>query len=83
MPAEHSAVGNDHLRQLRREVRDEAAPFALAILGANVLLALASRSAGWELFGSPDWWLWLLLAAPSALLFVTLVVGARAINVMG
>ena len=80
MPAEHSAVGNDHLRQLRREVRDEAAPFALAILGANVLLALASRSAGWELFGSPDWWLWLLLAAPSALLFVTLVVGPSRIG---
>jgi len=66
----------DHLRQVRREVREEAAPFALAILGANVLLALVSRGAGWELFGSADWWVWLLLAAPSALLFLTLAVGA-------
>jgi hypothetical protein len=40
-------VGDDHLRQVRPEVRREAAPFALAILGANVLLALVSRSAGW------------------------------------
>jgi hypothetical protein len=73
--AEHSAVGDERLRQLRREVRREAAPFALAILGANVLLALVSRSAGWELFGSPDWWVWLLLALPSGLLVVTLAVG--------
>ena len=80
LPAEHSAVGDDHLRQVRREVRGEAAPFALAILGANVLLALVSRSAGWELFGSDDWWLWLLLAAPSALLFATLVVGTSRIG---
>jgi len=84
VPAEHSAVGEDHLhsavgdahlRTARREARHEAAPFALAILLANLVLALGSRWAGWELFGSPDWWLWLLLAGPSALLFVTLVLG--------
>ena len=68
-------MGDDHLRQVRGEVRHEAAPFALAILGANVLLALVSRSADWKLFGSSDWWIWLLLAAPSGLLFVTLAVG--------
>ena len=68
-------MGDDHLRQVRGEVRHEAAPFALAILGANVLLALVSRSADWKLFGSSDWWIWLLLAAPSGLLSVTLAVG--------
>jgi len=68
-------VGDDRLRRVRREVRREAAPFALAILAANLLLAVVSRSAGWQLFGADDWWVWLLLAAPSALLFVTLVVG--------
>ncbi|HEY1318355.1 MAG TPA: hypothetical protein VGF10_14115 [Gaiella sp.] len=68
-------MGDDHLRQVRHEVRREAAPFALAILGANALLSLVSRGAGWELFGSRDWWVWLLLAAPSGLLFATLVVG--------
>jgi hypothetical protein len=68
-------VGEDDLRRVRREVRHEAAPFALAILAANVFLALMSRGADWQLFGSADWWIWLLLAAPSALLFATLVVG--------
>ena len=68
-------MGDDDLRRVRREVRHEAAPFALAILAANVFLALVSRGAGWQLFGAEDWWLWLLLAAPSALLFATLVVG--------
>ena len=73
-------MGDDHLRQVRREVRGEAAPFALAVLGANVLLALVSRGAGWELFGSPDWWVWLLLAVPSGLLFVTLALGTSRIG---
>jgi hypothetical protein len=68
-------VSDDHLRQVRHEVRREAAPFALAILCANGLLALVSRSAGWEVFGSRDWWIWLLLAVPSGLLVLTLAVG--------
>jgi hypothetical protein len=69
-------VSDDRLRQARREARRDAAPFALAILVANVVLALVSRRAGWQLFGSNDWWVWLLLAGPSAVLFVTLAVGA-------
>ena len=69
------AVSDDDLRQVRHEVRREAAPFALAILSANCLLALVSRSAGWEVFGSPDWWIWLLLAVPSGRLVLTLAVG--------
>jgi hypothetical protein len=73
-------VGDEHVRLARREARRDAAPFALAILGANVLLALVSRGAGWELFGSADWWVWLLLAGPSALLFLTLVVGPSRIG---
>jgi hypothetical protein len=73
--AEHSAVGDDHLPRVRSEVRHEAAPFALAILLANMLLALVSRRAEWRLFGRDDWWIWLLLAAPSALLFLTLLIG--------
>lgn len=73
-------MGDEHVRLARREARRDAAPFALAILGANVLLALVSRGAGWELFGSADWWVWLLLAGPSALLFLTLVVGPSRIG---
>jgi hypothetical protein len=65
------------LRQAAREARSEAAPFAAAILVANLALAAVSRRAGWELFGRSDWWLWLVVAAPSAILVVTFLVGPR------
>jgi len=65
------------LRQAAREARREAAPFAAAILVANLALAAVSRHAGWELFGRNDWWLWLVVAIPSALLVVTFLVGPR------
>ena len=65
------------LRQAAREARREAAPFAAAILVANLALAVVSRRAGWELFGRSDWWLWLVVAIPSALLVVTFLVGPR------
>jgi hypothetical protein len=73
-------VGEGDLRKERREARGEAAPFAGAILVANLLLAVGSRRAGWELFGARIWWLWLLLAVPSALLCLTLVLGPRRVG---
>ena len=63
------------LRQAAHEARREAAPFAGAILVANLALAIVSRHAGWELFGRSDWWLWLVVALPSALLVLTFLVG--------
>lgn len=65
------------LHAAMREARLEAVPFAVAILVANVALAVASRQEDWELFGRDDWWLWLAIGAPSALLVVTLSVGPR------
>ena len=73
-------MGEGDLREERREARGEAAPFAGAILVANLLLAVGSRRAGWELFGARIWWLWLLLAVPSALLCLTLVLGPRRVG---
>jgi hypothetical protein len=63
------------LRQAANEARREAAPFGAAILVANLALAALSRYAGWELFGRTDWWLWIVVAVPSALLVVTFLVG--------
>jgi hypothetical protein len=63
------------LRQAAREARREAAPFAGAILVANLALAGVSRRQGWELFGRSDWWLWLVVAIPSALLVLIFLVG--------
>ena len=70
-------MGRDRLDDAQREARLEAAPFALVILLANGALAVASRQAGWELFGLRDWWVWLLVAFPSALLVLTFLVGPR------
>ncbi len=63
------------LRQAAREAHREAAPFAGAILVANLALAVVSRREGWELFGRSDWWVWLVVAIPSALLVLTFIVG--------
>ena len=65
------------LRSAGREARLEAAPFAFAIMAANVCLAIVSRSAGWQLFGRSDWWLWLVVGAPSILLFATFAIGPQ------
>lgn len=68
---------DDRLHAAQREARLEAVPFAVAILAANVGLAVLSRRQGWELFGERDWWLWLAVGAPSALLVLTFLVGPR------
>lgn len=58
--------------EARAEGRREAAPAAFVALLVQVGLALISWSNGWELLGLP-WWLWLLLATPSLLLMIDLV----------
>jgi hypothetical protein len=70
-------MDENRLHAAQREARLEAAPFAIAILAANVALAVVSRRQGWELFGRSDWWLWLVVAAPSGLLVLTFLVGPR------
>ena len=59
-------------REARVEARREAAPAALAALIVLVGLASISRLRGWELLGL-HWWIWLLLAFPSLLLAIDLV----------
>jgi len=73
-------MGEEAVREAQREAHLEAAPFAAATLAANVGLALASREARWELFGSEDWWIWLAVGAPSAVLVVTFALGPRRIG---
>jgi hypothetical protein len=68
-------MSGDPAHRAWREARREAAPFAAMILVANVALALVSRQAGWELFGSDDWWVWLVVSAPSAVLVATFSIG--------
>ena len=70
-------MNDDRLHAAQREARHDAVPFALAILAANVGLAFLSRRQQWQLFGENDWWLWLVVGAPSALLVLTFLVGPR------
>ena len=65
----------DRLQAAAREARDDAAPFALAAAGILILLALVSMHANWELLGYHLWWMWLIVAAPYVLLFLTLLLG--------
>ena len=65
------------LREAAREARHEAAPFAAAMLVANVTLAVVSERLDWQLFGRSDWWLWLVVGAPSALLVLIFLVGPQ------
>lgn len=71
-------MSEERVRQALREARLEATPFAAVIVLANIALAIASRQAGWELFGTSDWWLWLVLAGPSAVLVASLLTGFTA-----
>lgn len=58
--------------EARAEGRREAAPVALASLVVFVGLALVSRAREWELVGLP-WWIWLVVALPSLLLTIDLL----------
>jgi len=75
--ANTGGVDEARIRSEVREARLEAAPFGAAILVANIGLAIVSRRVGWELFGRDDWWLWLVVAAPSALLVATFLIGPQ------
>jgi uncharacterized membrane protein len=69
-------------RDVRYEVRREAASavvIAIALLGA---LALLSRRNGWELVEVP-WWSWLVLATPGLVLCVDLWLGSRRVGIAG
>jgi hypothetical protein len=62
--------------EIRAEARREAAPAALVALFVLAGLAVTSRFRHWELVGLP-WWIWLLLALPSLLLAIDLVMSFR------
>jgi|RhiMetdeSRZDD1v2_1073273.scaffolds.fasta_scaffold02329_7 uncharacterized membrane protein len=58
----------------RDEARYEAAPIVLGVAGLQLLLALVSRSMGWDLWVLP-WWSWFALIVPEVLLMVMLLRG--------
>ena len=78
MPEKTSAAEPDQerVRAAVRETRDDAAPFALGAAVILILLAVVSWHAHWDLLGGRDiWWIWLVIAVPYALLFLSLLFG--------
>jgi hypothetical protein len=63
-------------RKPSTEARREAAPAALTALFVLVGLAVVSLIREWELVGLP-WWIWLVLALPSLLLAIDLLLSLR------
>ena len=70
-----TAADPQQLHAAVREARNDAAPFALAAAAVLIALALATRSAHWELLGHHLWWAWLVVAAPYVCLAATLLLG--------
>jgi hypothetical protein len=59
-------VSETEAEQAVRAAHLEAAPAAALAALLDVGLAVLSAVAGWHLFIDGDWWLWLLLAVPAA-----------------
>jgi hypothetical protein len=62
--------------EARYEAKREAAPAVGAALAVLVGLALASWAEGWELLHRVEWWVWLVLALPEAVLLLDLLLVA-------
>jgi hypothetical protein len=69
-------------REVRYEVRREAAPAVVIAVGLLAVLALLSWQNGWRLVHVP-WWLWLVLAIPGLVLCVDLWLGSRRVGIAG
>lgn len=64
-------MATDLLHEEEIESRWEAAPAVALVIGMQALLALTSRSEGWDLWIFP-WWVWLVPIVPEAALLVPL-----------
>ena len=80
MPANTAGMGMSEA-EARAEGRREAAPVAVLALLVIVALALVSWNRDWELLGLP-WWVWLLVALPTLLLTVDLVLSIRGVGLV-
>ena len=61
-------MSDDRLEEAQRDARREAAPFVFLAVILDALLAANSAWNGWQLYSTTDWWVWLVLAAPAAVL---------------
>lgn len=69
-------------REVRYEVRREAASAVVIAVALLTALAFLSWRNGWELVEVP-WWSWLLFAVPGLVLCVDLWLGSRRVGIAG
>jgi hypothetical protein len=74
-------VSEEQFEQAKRDARREAAPFAGLAVVANALLAANSAWHNWRLYWDNDWWVWLVLALPAAVLAVVFLLGIGRLGV--
>ena len=63
------------LEDAQRDARREAAPFVFCAVVVDVLLGANSSWHDWQLFSGDDWWVWLVLAIPAAVLGFVFLLG--------
>jgi hypothetical protein len=68
MRGERSWMSDEQLDDIRHVARREAAPFVLIAAVADLALAATSAWHGWQLYSANDWWIWIVLAVPAAVL---------------
>ena len=61
-------MSDEQLDDIRHVARREAAPFVLIAAVADLALAATSAWHGWQLYSPNDWWIWIVLAVPAAVL---------------
>jgi hypothetical protein len=72
---------DEMLEQAQHDAQREAAPFVALAVAVNALLAAISAWHNWRLYSHNDWWVWLVLAVPSAVLAVVFVLGLGRLGV--
>ncbi len=65
----------DRLREAQQDARREAVPLVLVDVAVLLGVAALSEMQGWELLGSSNWWIWLIVAAPLVALAIRLLAG--------
>jgi hypothetical protein len=68
-------VGNDRQDDVTHVARREAAPFVLVAGTAYLVLAANSAWHDWQLYSAGDWWIWIVLSIPAAVLAIVFSFG--------
>ena len=74
-------MSEERFEQAQRDARREAAPFVALAALMDALLAVTSAWHSWRLYSTSDWWVWLVLAIPAAVLALVFLFGLGRLGV--